>query len=186
MIFRETGLPGSFVIEPECLQDERGFFARVWCSEEFDKHGLAKEMVQASVSFNKKKGTLRGMHYSVPPARETKLVRCTLGAITDVIIDLRPKSDTFLKHIMVNLSADNLKALYIPPGFAHGFQTLKDNSEVFYMMNDSYKPDCGRGVRWDDPAFGIKWPEDERTIIERDNNYPDFDATNVKELESYC
>jgi dTDP-4-dehydrorhamnose 3,5-epimerase len=125
------------------------------------------------------------MHYSVPPANETKLVRCTQGAIVDVIVDLRPKSETFLKHIIVELSADNHKALYIPPGFAHGFQTLNDNSEIYYMMTDFYKPDCGRGVRWDDPAFGINWPEDERTIIGRDNSYTDFNPNNVKELESY-
>jgi dTDP-4-dehydrorhamnose 3,5-epimerase len=183
MIFRSTKLDGAYVIEPERHDDKRGFFARTWCMREFEQHGLIAAMVQASVSFNRKKGTLRGLHYQAPPSREAKLVRCTAGTIYDVIVDLRPKSLTFLQHVGVTLSAENRYALYIPAGFAHGFQTLADDAEVTYMMTDFYEPRNARGVRWNDPAFGIIWPEDERVIIERDNSYPDFGPELIRELE---
>jgi dTDP-4-dehydrorhamnose 3,5-epimerase len=174
VIFVETALPGAFVIEPERLEDQRGFFARVWCAREFEAHGLDARLVQCSISFNKRKGTLRGMHFQVPPAAETKLVRCTAGAMFDVIIDLRPDSPTFIRHVSVVLSPENRKMLYVPAGFAHGFQTLADDTEVFYQMSELHSPGHARGVRWDDPAFGIRWPDDERIIAERDRTYPDF------------
>jgi dTDP-4-dehydrorhamnose 3,5-epimerase len=184
MLFRETRLRGAYVIEPERREDERGFFARVWCAREFAEHGLTAPLAQASVSFNRKKGTLRGLHYQVPPSREAKLVRCTAGAIYDVIVDLRPKSVTLLQHIGVTLSAENHYSLYIPPGFAHGFQTLAHDAEVAYAMTDFYAPELARGVRWDDPAFGIAWPPDERTIAQRDRDYPDFAPAMLRELEA--
>ena len=174
MIFTETALPGAFVVEPERLEDPRGFFARTWCAREFDARGLDPRLVQCSISYNKRKGTLRGMHYQDAPASETKLVRCTAGAIFDVIIDLRPDSPTFTGHVAVLLSPENRKALYVPAGFAHGFQTLADDTEVFYQMSEFHAPAHARGVRWDDRAFGIRWPEDARIITERDRTYPDF------------
>jgi dTDP-4-dehydrorhamnose 3,5-epimerase len=174
MIFSETELKGAFLIEAERKEDERGFFARTWCETEFKEHGLNSNLVQCSISFNKRKGTLRGMHYQIPPFEEVKLVRCTRGEVFDVIIDLRPDSKTYKKYISAVLNEENRKMLYIPAGFAHGFQTLSDNAEVFYQMSQFYSPEHGRGVRWNDPAFGILWPEDERIIIERDRNYPDF------------
>lgn len=174
MIFRETKLSGAFLIEPERREDDRGFFARSFCREEFAAHGLNPHIAQCSTSFNKRKGTLRGMHYQVPPFAETKLVRCTSGAIFDVIIDLRESSPTFTEHFATELSSASGKMLYIPEGFAHGFQTLVDNSEVFYQMSQPYASECARGVRWDDPAFGIQWPAAERIILERDRNYADF------------
>ena len=175
MIFRETKLKGAFIIEPERLEDERGFFARTFCQEEFKTHRLNPGMVQCNISFNKKKGTLRGMHYQVAPHEETKLARCTRGAIYDVIIDLRPDSPTFKQWVAVELTADNRRMLYIPKGFAHGFQTLEDNTEVLYQMSEFYHPECARGVRWDDPAFGIEWPPAEQRIISaEDQAYPNF------------
>ena len=174
MIFSETKLKGAFLIEPERKEDQRGFFARTWCQQEFDDHGLNSKLVQCSVSFNNKKGTLRGMHYQTAPFEETKLVRCTKGEIFDVIIDLRHESQTFKKYFSVLLNEENRLMLYIPPGFAHGFQTMTDNSEVFYQMSQWYSPEHARGVRWNDPVFGIQWPEDKRIIIDRDLNYPDF------------
>ena len=174
VIFRETSLAGAFVIEPEKREDERGFFARTFCREEFAMRGLNTEVVQCNVSFNKRKGTLRGMHYQVPPFAEAKLIRCTAGAIFDVIIDLRESSETFRRHFAVELCASTGRMLYIPEGFAHGFQTLLDDTEVFYQMSQAYAPQCARGVRWNDPAFGIEWPLAERTMHERDRNYPDF------------
>jgi dTDP-4-dehydrorhamnose 3,5-epimerase len=174
MIFRETDLMGAFVIEPEILSDERGFFARTWCSKEFAKHGLNPTVSQCNISFNKKKGTLRGMHYQGAPQEEAKLVRCTAGAIYDVIIDLRRNSTTFKRWISVELNADNRKMLYIPEGFAHGFLTLVDDTEVFYQMSEFYSAEHARGVRWDDPAFNIEWPLDIVVIAEKDRNYPDF------------
>src|SRR6266487_3389064 len=159
MIFIETTLKGAFIIEPERLEDERGFFARSFCRKEFEDHGLNPNLVQCSISFNKKKGTLRGMHYQISPHAEAKLVRCTMGAIYDVIIDLRPHLPTFKQWIAVELTAENRQMLYIPEGFAHGFQTLTDNTEVYYQMSQFYYPEYSRGVRWDDPAFGIVWPE---------------------------
>jgi len=174
MIFTATDLKDVLIIEPERLADQRGFFARTWCQREWEAQGLDTRLAQCSISFNAKKGTLRGMHYQAAPYAETKLVRCTAGSIYDVIIDLRPESATFKRHIAVELSAENRTMLYIPEGFAHGFQTLADNSEVFYQMSEFYAPEYARGVRWNDPAFGIAWPEDERIIIERDQQYPDF------------
>lgn len=174
MIFTATKLGGAYIIEPERLGDERGFFARTWCQREFEEHGLNPRLVQCSISFNKKKGTLRGMHYQAAPHEEAKLVRCTMGAIYDVLIDLRSHSPTYTQHLGVVLSAENRTMLYIPEGFAHGFQTLEKNSEVNYQMSEFYAPECARGVRWNDPAFGIAWPADERTIIARDQSYPDF------------
>lgn len=176
MIFTETKLAGAFVIEMERRADERGFFARTFCRQEFEAHGLDPEVVQCNVSFNKRKGTLRGMHYQASPFAEAKLVRCTSGSIYDVIIDLRPSSATFKKHFAVELSAENGRMLYIPEHFAHGFQTLQDDTEVFYQMAQRHSAEHARGVRWNDPAFGIEWPEGERIIIERDKNYPDFRA----------
>jgi dTDP-4-dehydrorhamnose 3,5-epimerase len=186
MIFHETGLAGAYIIELDRLSDSRGFFARTWCEREFVQHGLPARMVQASLSFNEKKGTLRGMHYQAPPSREGKLVRCTAGAICDVIVDIRLTSNSFLRHVAVTLTAENRQALYIPPGFAHGFQTLADNTEVAYMMTDFYQPECARGLRWNDPVLGITWPEDARTILERDNGYPDFGAHVIREFEGYA
>lgn len=174
MIFSETALTGAWVVEPERLEDERGFFARSWCEREFGQRGLATRLVQCNVSFNKRRGTLRGMHYQAAPHQEAKLIRCTRGAIHDVIIDLRSDSPTFRRHVAVVLDADSRHMLYVPEGMAHGFQTLEDDTEVFYQMSEFYAPDHARGVRWDDRAFGIRWPEAERTISARDRSYPDF------------
>jgi dTDP-4-dehydrorhamnose 3,5-epimerase len=174
MIFKPTGLPGAFVIEPERLEDMRGHFARTYCEKEFQAHGLETRIVQCSVSFNRRKGTLRGMHYQVAPFEEEKLVRCTRGAIYDVIIDLRRDSRAFKKHFAVELDQQNGKALYIPKGCAHGFQTLADDTEVCYQISQFSSSEHARGVRWNDQAFGVSWPEAERTMIERDRTYPDF------------
>jgi dTDP-4-dehydrorhamnose 3,5-epimerase len=172
--FTETGLHGAFVIEPERHEDDRGFFARTFCQREFAAHGLDIRVAQCSVSFNKRKGTLRGMHLQLAPHAEAKLIRCTAGAIFDVIVDLRPSSASYKRHFGVELSARNGKMLYIPEEFAHGFQTLEDNTEVCYQMSQFYAPECARGFRWNDPAFGINWPPGERIILERDRNYPNF------------
>ena len=158
MIFTPTKLDGSYLIEPERLEDERGFFARTWCREEFETHGLDPNLAQCNISFNKRKGTLRGMHYQAPPHEEAKLVRCTRGAIYDVIVDLRPDSETYQRWTSAELSAENRAMLYVPKGFAHGFQTLVDNAEVFYQMSECYHRESARGLRWDDPAVGIEWP----------------------------
>jgi len=174
MIFTETPLAGAFVIEPELLEDARGFFARTWCSREFETRGLVTRIAQCSTSFNKRKGTLRGLHYQALPFAETKIVRCIRGSIYDVIVDLRPSSPTFTRHFAAVLTAENRKMLYVPAGFAHGFQTLEDDTEVFYQISEFYSSAHARGVRWDDPAFGIRWPDDERTIVDRDRTYPDF------------
>jgi dTDP-4-dehydrorhamnose 3,5-epimerase len=176
MIFRETALPGVFVLEPELREDPRGFFARTWCQREFEEHGLDPRLVQVSVSFNRRRGTLRGMHYQAPPHAEAKLIRCTRGAIWDVALDLRPASPTFRQHIGVELTADNRAALYIPEGLAHGFQTLEDDTEVLYQMSEFYAPEVARGIRFDDPAFGIRWPLPEPIMLTRDRTYPDFAA----------
>ena len=174
MIFIETKLKGAFIVEPECQEDERGFFARTWCQREFEAHGLNPRLVQCNISFNKKKGTVRGMHFQVAPHEETKLVRCTIGAIFDVIIDLRSKSPTYKQWVAIKVNAENRKMLYVPEGFAHGFQTLEDNTEVFYQMSEFFHPECARGVRWDDPLFGVEWPIDEFTISDKDRAYKDF------------
>lgn len=174
MIFTETILKGAWVIEPERREDDRGFFARTFCEKEFAEHGLETRVAQCNISFNRRKGTLRGMHYQAAPFEEAKLARCTMGAIFDAIIDLRPASPTFKKSFSVELTASNRRMLYIPRDFAHGFQTLVDDTEVFYQMAQVYSAEHARGVRWNDSAFGIRWPADERIIHERDKNYPDF------------
>jgi dTDP-4-dehydrorhamnose 3,5-epimerase len=174
--FSPTALAGACIIDIEPVPDERGFFARSWCREEFARYGLNPDLAQCSISFNKKHGTLRGMHYQAKPHEETKVVRCTRGAIYDVIVDLRPESSTFRKWIAVELSADNRRMLYVPPGFAHGFQSLVDDTEVFYQISTFYHPESARGARWDDPAFGIEWPVMERVISDKDRQYPDFAA----------
>jgi dTDP-4-dehydrorhamnose 3,5-epimerase len=175
MIFAESPLNGAWLIEPERREDFRGFFARTFCQNEFAEKGLQTQFVQCSVSYNRREGTLRGMHFQAAPAEETKLVRCTRGAIFDVIIDLRRDSPTYKRHLAVELSAENGKELYIPEGFAHGFQTLEDGTEVFYQMTEFFAPEFARGVRWDDPAFGISWPSSRaRTILDRDLSYPLF------------
>lgn len=175
MIFIETKLKGAYIIEIERLEDERGFFARCFCKNEFRQHGLNDNLAQCNISFNRKKATLRGMHLQIAPRQEAKLVRCTMGAIYDVIIDLRQDSPTFKMHIGATLTAENRKMLFIPEGFAHGFMTLADNTEVFYQMSEFYAPECARGYRWNDPAFGIEWPTGVNVISERDSNYPDFE-----------
>jgi dTDP-4-dehydrorhamnose 3,5-epimerase len=174
MIFLTTLLKGAFIVEPEPVKDERGYFARTWCHQEFAAYGLNTRLVQCNVSFNNRRGTLRGMHYQAKPYEEAKLVRCTRGAIYDVIIDLRPGSSTFKQWIAVELTADNHRMLYVPEGCAHGFQTLEDGTEVFYQMSEFYVPAYAKGVRWNDPAFHIQWPAAERIISERDQHYPDF------------
>ena len=174
LIFTEIQLNGAFLIEPEYFEDERGFFARTWCKQEFEQHGLSSKLVQCNISFNRKKGTLRGMHYQEAPYEETKLVRCTKGAIYDVVIDLRPDSQTFREWFSIELTEDNRKMLYIPEGFAHGFLTLTDNTEVFYQMSEFYAPGHAKGVRWNDPAFNIMWPIEVNVISEKDKKIPDF------------
>ena len=174
MIFTETKLRGAYLLDLDKHEDERGFFARAWCVDEFKKHGLNQRLVQCNISFNKRWGTLRGMHYQGEPYEEAKLVRCTRGALYDVIIDLRRDSPTFKEWFSVELTAQNHRALYVPEGLAHGFQTLVDNTEVFYQMSEFYHPECTHGVRWDDPAFGIKWPSDPRIVSRQDREYADF------------
>jgi dTDP-4-dehydrorhamnose 3,5-epimerase len=175
VVFKETKLPGAFVVSLERVEDERGFFARTWCQREFEAQGLNPRLVQCNISFNKRKGTLRGMHYQAEPYPEAKLVRCTTGAIYDVIIDLRPASPTFKQWEAVELTAENRELFYIPEGFGHGFLTLTDNAEIFYQMSEFYHPESARGVRWNDPAFGIHWPAVTELIISsRDQQYQDF------------
>lgn len=170
MRFTETKLKGAFIIDIEPRGDERGFFARSWCMDEFEKLGLNPRLSQCNISFNKKRGTLRGLHYQVEPYPEAKLVRCTMGAIYDVIIDLRADSPTFKQWMSVELTSENRRALYVPENFAHGFQTLTDSSEVFYQMSEFYHPECARSVRWNDPAFGVEWPISAYIVSERDQN----------------
>ena len=175
MRFTALELAGVWLVELEPFEDERGLFARAWCRDEFADHGLVTEVAQCSISRNTRAGTLRGLHLQEAPHEEVKLVRCTRGAIFDVIVDLRPGSETEGEWIGVELSATTGNALYVPKGFAHGFQTLADESEVFYMMSHPYVAEAACGVRWDDPAFGIEWPEAaERTISERDLGWPDY------------
>jgi dTDP-4-dehydrorhamnose 3,5-epimerase len=181
VIFVPTGLAGAFVIEIERLEDRRGFFARTWCQREFAAHGLNPRLVQCDLSYNIHRGTLRGMHYQSAPFAEAKLVACIGGAIHDVIIDLRPESPTFKQHLAVRLTAEEHNMLYVPEGFAHGFLTLADETRVFYQMSEFYAPGYGRGVRWNDPAFGIQWPEEVQVISERDAAYPDFAPLDTKE-----
>jgi dTDP-4-dehydrorhamnose 3,5-epimerase len=176
LTFLETKIEGAFEIRIEPSADERGFFARTWCQNEFEKNGLDAWLVQCNVSFNYRKGTLRGMHFQAEPHLEIKLVRCTRGKIYDVIVDLRPASPTFKQWIAASLTADSRNMLYVPEGCAHGFLTLEDETEVFYQMSGFYHPESARGVRWDDPAFQIIWPGQVEVISERDRTYPDFEA----------
>jgi dTDP-4-dehydrorhamnose 3,5-epimerase len=174
VIFTETHLKGAYIIDIEKLEDERGFFARSWCLREFEAHGLNPNLVQCNISFNTHRRTMRGMHYQGKPFEETKLIRCTMGSIYDVIVDIRPNSPSFKQHLGVILSPENRRMLYIPEGFAHGFLTLEDKTEIFYQMSEFYAPDHARGFRWNDPAFGIEWPENVLIISDRDRDYPDF------------
>jgi dTDP-4-dehydrorhamnose 3,5-epimerase len=180
MVFHETGLAGAFIIDLDKIHDERGFFARSWCTREFIDRGLNGRLVQCNVSRNRLRGTLRGMHYQASPHEEAKLVRCTMGAIFDVIVDLRPASDTYLESFGAELSAENHRALYVPEGCAHGFLTLTDDSEVFYQMTEFYAPESARGLRWNDPAVAIEWPGPVVVISERDRTYPDYTITHGK------
>lgn len=175
MTFHQTKLPGVFEIRPEPKSDERGFFARSWCQKEFESQGLNPKLVQCNISFNVRKGTLRGVHYQTAPYAETKIVRCTRGTIYDVVVDLRPQSPTFKHWIALVLSDTNRNMVYIPEGCAHGFLTLEDETEVFYQMSEVYNAQSARGVRWDDPAFQIVWPARVEVISERDRTYPNFE-----------
>jgi len=175
MRFVETPLAGAFVIDLEKREDERGFFARVFCRDEFEDHGLPSAIVQINDSLAADKGTLRGMHYQLPPHAETKVVRCIRGALYDVILDLRPDSKTFGRHFGIELSAENRTMVCVPKGFAHGFVTLRDDTEAFYLTDESYAPTHERGIRWNDPAFGIAWPLEPAVISEKDRHHADFD-----------
>lgn len=175
MIFTATELPDVVMVDLERRGDERGFFARAWCAREFAEAGLSTELVQCNLSFNESRGTLRGMHFQRAPHAEAKLVRCTRGAIFDVAIDLRPDSPTHGRWVGVELTADNRRALYVPEGFAHGYQTLVDGTETFYQVSEWYTPDFEGGVRWDDPAFGIEWPlPDDPVLSPKDASWPDY------------
>ena len=175
MRFLETPLAGVWVVEPDRLTDERGYFARTFCEGAFAERGLATHWVQCNTSYNRHRGTLRGMHYQAAPHGEAKLIRCTRGALFDVVVDLRANSPTRGRWFGVELSAETGRMLYVPEGLAHGFQTLEDATEVFYQMSHAYVPEAARGVRWDDPAFAIAWPESgARVISERDRTYPDW------------
>lgn len=175
MKFTETKLKGAFIIELEQREDERGFFARTFCQREYESHGLNPHVAQCSMSFNRKKGTLRGIHYQAPPHAEAKTVCCVRGAIYDVMVDLRRESPTFKQWVGVELSAAGREMVYVPEGFGHGFQTLEDGCEVLYQMSEFYDAESARGVRWNDPAFGIVWPIVEGVVIsERDAHYPDY------------
>ena len=175
MIFTEAPLSGAYVIEPEKHSDERGFFARVFCEKEFSEQDLASHFVQTNNSLARTKGTLRGMHYQLRPATEVKLVRCIRGALYDIILDLRDGSPTFGRHFGTQLTGENRKMLYVPKGFAHGFITLEDDTETFYFVDEFYSPERERGIRWNDPSFGIQWPLDPVVISEKDSSHPDFD-----------
>ena len=179
MRFTQTKLSGAFIIDLEPRVDARGFFARTFCEREFAEHGLPTHFPQCNLSRNRSRGTLRGMHYESTPSAESKLVRCSSGAIFDVIVDLRPGSATHLEWMGVELSSETGRALFVPAGFAHGFLTLSDDSDVFYHMGDSYRPDAARGFRWNDPLFSIEWPALPVAIAERDANYPDYELGGV-------
>jgi dTDP-4-dehydrorhamnose 3,5-epimerase len=172
MIFTESALPGVLIVDIERLADERGFFARTYCAEEFAARGLVSSLSQCSVSFNARRGTLRGLHIQAAPHAEHKLVRCTAGAVFDVIVDVRPESPHYRRWLSLELTAENRRAAFVPPGFAHGFITLSDDAEVYYMISVPHAPAHARGFRWDDPAFGIQWPLTPTVISPRDANYP--------------
>lgn len=177
MIFQETPIPGAFLIDLEKRGDDRGFFARAFCTGEFAAHGLITEFVQVNNSLTAHKGTLRGMHYQLPPKAETKLVRCIRGALYDVILDLRPGSPTFGQSFGAELTAENRRMMYVPKGFAHGFLTLADDTEAFYFVDESYGPEAERGVRWDDPRFAIVWPSPPAVLSDKDKSWRDFDPS---------
>jgi dTDP-4-dehydrorhamnose 3,5-epimerase len=181
--FVPTDIPGVQVVEQDRHLDERGFFARTWCAREFADHGLDPRLVQCSVSFNARRGTLRGLHYQAPPAAEAKLVRCTRGALFDVAVDLRPRSRTFRRWVGVELTAETGRALYIPEGFAHGFLTLADATEVSYQMSVAFSPGQARGVRWNDPWLDVRWPGPAEVMAERDRGYPDLTLERLQELD---
>lgn len=188
MIFHPLEIPGAFLLEPQRLEDRRGFFARTYCRNELEERGLDPTVVQSNVSVNHSQGTVRGMHYQAAPHEEIKLVRCTTGAIFDIILDLRPTSPTFKQHLGLELNAENRHSLYIPAGLAHGFQSLQDHTEVFYQMSEFYYPESARGVRWNDPAFDIRWPLEISEISSKDLSFPDFRestcrATDVRESD---
>jgi len=174
MRFQQTPLAGAFVIELDPVVDARGLFARTWCAREFAAQGIDMVIRQCNVSVNRARHTLRGMHYQADSHAEARVVSCVRGALFDVIIDLRPESATFKRHFAIELNDDNRRSLYIPPGFAHGFETLTENAEVYYQMSAFYEPSAAKGVRWDDPAFGIRWPAPPQVISDRDRGYPDF------------
>ena len=179
MVFSETSVHGCFIIGPDRFDDERGFFSKIWDAREFAQRGLSTSFAQFNLAFNHKAGTLRGMHYQAAPHEEVKLVRCTRGAVHDVVIDLRPESPTYLKHAGVDLTADNYLTFYVPSRCAHGYITLADDSEVTYNVSAAYAPQSAHGVRWNDAAFGIRWPMKPTIINARDNTYPDFAASIV-------
>jgi dTDP-4-dehydrorhamnose 3,5-epimerase len=179
MLFTETKLKGAFIIDLEHREDNRGFFARTFCANEFEDHGLKPTVAQCNLSFNHKKGTLRGMHYQTSPAAETKLIRCTQGAIYDVIVDMRPDSPTYLAHIGVELTAENRRALYVPEMFAHGYQALTDGAEVVYQVGEFYTPGYERGLRYSDPILGIEWPTEVTVISDKDAAWDLLETTVV-------
>jgi dTDP-4-dehydrorhamnose 3,5-epimerase len=174
MIFTKTILEGAYIIDLEKREDPRGFFARTFCANEFAQHGLNQTMYQGNMSLSRPKFTLRGMHYQIDGAEEAKLIRCTKGSILDVIIDIRPNSNTYCQHIAVELTQENYRQLYVPEGFAHGFITLEENCEVSYLVSQFYTPGKERGIRWNDPLFGISWPSSDPIISEKDAVHPDF------------
>ena len=187
MIFVETELKGAFVIELERREDNRGFFARAFCQKEFEAHGLKPIIAQANVASNRLKGTLRGMHFQYPPAAETKLVRCTRGAILDIIVDLRPESPTYLRHVAVELTEDNQRALYVPERFAHGYQALRDNTDTSYQVGEFYTPGSEGGLRYDDPALGLRWPLPVTAMSDKDRVWPlmaEIEAELVRKMAS--
>ncbi len=176
MIFQPSPLAGAYIIDLQPIEDHRGFFARAWCQQEFQQHGLESRLVQCNLSYNQTSGTVRGMHYQIAPHKETKVVRCVRGRIFDVIIDLRRDSPTYLHWFGIELSAENRRMLYVPEGFAHGYQTLEPDTEVFYQVSEFYHPGSEQGIRWDDPAIAVDWPLEPTVISEKDKNYPDYPA----------
>ena len=180
MIFKETRLAGSYVVEVQKLADHRGFFGRAWCAREFEAHGLNPKFVQINTSCTKKKGTIRGFHFQIKPYGEAKFIRCTRGRIFDVIIDLRPESPTFKQWVGHELSADNAMMVYAPEHFAHGFVSLEDDCEVYYPVTEFYTPQAERGIRWNDPTFNIEWPIPIEIFTEKDMSHPNFDLSRLK------
>ena len=183
MRIEDTVIEGCKLIEIEPHVDERGFFARTWCANEFRHAGLATDLVQCSVSRNIARGTTRGLHFQLPPSRESKLVTCSRGAVLDVVLDIRPDSSTFLQHISVELNSENCRSLYVPSGCAHGFQTLAENSDVRYQMSDEYVPELAAGIRWDDPVLNIDWPGPVTAMNDRDAHYADLDIDWLRSLD---